>query len=78
MDSRALGLAMGLYIGGNAIGGMSGRLLAGIIADHWGWRWGIGVVSIIAIASTVLLCRRAGARCSPTPACRGCSPPRSC
>jgi len=36
MDSRALGLAMGLYIGGNAIGGMSGRLLAGIIADHWG------------------------------------------
>ncbi|WP_312787628.1 MFS transporter [Stenotrophomonas indicatrix] len=55
MDSRALGLAMGLYIGGNAIGGMSGRLLAGIIADHWGWRWGIGVVSIIAIASTVLL-----------------------
>lgn len=55
MDSRALGLAMGLYIGGNAIGGMSGRLLAGIIADHWGWRWGIGVVSIIAVASTVLL-----------------------
>ncbi|KAG1559318.1 hypothetical protein G6F50_012417 [Rhizopus delemar] len=55
MDRRALGLAMGLYIGGNAIGGMSGRLLAGIIADHWGWRWGIGVVSIIAIASTVLL-----------------------
>jgi len=55
MDSRALGLAMGLYIGGNAIGGMSGRLLAGIIADHWGWRWGIGAVSIIAVASTVLL-----------------------
>ncbi|KAG1601249.1 hypothetical protein G6F46_013965 [Rhizopus delemar] len=25
------------------------------VADHWGWRWGIGVVSIIAIASTVLL-----------------------
>ncbi|KAF1013454.1 MAG: Inner membrane transport protein YnfM [Stenotrophomonas maltophilia] len=55
MDSRALGLAMGLYIGGNAIGGMSRRLLAGIIADHWGWRWGIGVVSLIAVASTVLL-----------------------
>jgi len=37
------------------VGGMSGRLIAGIVADHWGWRWGIGVVSIIAIASTVLL-----------------------
>ncbi|KAG1245604.1 hypothetical protein G6F65_021142 [Rhizopus arrhizus] len=46
---------MGLYLGGNAIGGLSGRRLAGSIADHWGWRWGIGVVSIIAIASTVLL-----------------------
>ncbi|MDV3467370.1 MFS transporter [Stenotrophomonas sp. C3(2023)] len=55
MDSRALGLAMGLYIGGNAVGGMSGRLIAGIVADHWGWRWGIGAVSIIALASTVLL-----------------------
>ncbi|WP_350000103.1 MFS transporter [Stenotrophomonas lacuserhaii] len=55
MDSRAMGLAMGLYIGGNAVGGMSGRLIAGIIADHWGWRWGIGVVSLIAVASTLLL-----------------------
>lgn len=55
MDSRALGLAMGLYIGGNAVGGMSGRLIAGIVADHWGWRWGIGAVSIIALASTALL-----------------------
>ncbi len=55
MDSRALGLAMGLYIGGNAVGGMSGRLIAGIVADHWGWRWGIGAVSLIAVFSTVLL-----------------------
>uniref|UniRef100_A0A914YC87 MFS transporter n=1 Tax=Panagrolaimus superbus TaxID=310955 RepID=A0A914YC87_9BILA len=53
MDSRALGLAMGLYIGGNAIGGMSGRLLAGIIADHWGWRWGIGYRAVVAAAATV-------------------------
>lgn len=55
MDSRAMGLAMGLYIGGNAVGGMSGRLIAGIVADHWGWRWGIGAVSLIAVAGTLLL-----------------------
>src|SRR5690606_38517489 len=36
VDSRSLGLAMGLYIGGNAVGGMSGRLIAGVVADHWG------------------------------------------
>ncbi len=55
VDSRAMGLAMGLYIGGNAIGGMSGRLIAGIVADHWGWRFGIGAVTLIAICSTILL-----------------------
>lgn len=77
MDPRALGLAMGLYIGGNAVGGMSGRLIAGIVADHWGWRWGIGAVSLIAVVSTLLLWlqlpasrhfqqRRAGLRALPT------------
>jgi YNFM family putative membrane transporter len=55
MDSRALGLAMGLYIGGNAVGGMSGRLIAGVVADHWGWRAGIGVVGVIALLATFAL-----------------------
>ena len=40
MHGRAIGLSMGLLIGGNALGGMVGRLLAGIIADHASWRSG--------------------------------------
>ncbi|WP_245626121.1 MFS transporter [Stenotrophomonas humi] len=55
MDSRSLGLAMGLYIGGNAVGGMSGRLIAGVVADHWGWRMGIAAVGVIALLATVML-----------------------
>ncbi len=55
MDSRSLGLAMGLYIGGNAVGGMSGRLIAGVVADHWGWRAGIGAVGVIAVLATIAL-----------------------
>ncbi len=55
MDSRALGLAMGLYIGGNAVGGMSGRLIAGVVADHWGWRAGVGAVGVIALLATFAL-----------------------
>src|SRR5690606_17948390 len=55
VDSRSLGLAMGLYIGGNAVGGMSGRLIAGVVADHWGWRVGIAVVGVIAVLATVAL-----------------------
>ena len=55
MDSRSLGLAMGLYIGGNAVGGMSGRLIAGVVADHWGWRAGIAAVGVIALLATLAL-----------------------
>ncbi|WP_449468081.1 MFS transporter [Stenotrophomonas humi] len=55
VDSRSLGLAMGLYIGGNAVGGMSGRLIAGVVADHWGWRAGIAAVGVIAMLAVVAL-----------------------
>src|ERR1700753_1208331 len=29
----------GLYVGGNALGGMTGRLITGAVADAAGWRW---------------------------------------
>jgi MFS family permease len=51
--------ATGLYIGGTAIGGMSGRLITGLLAQDFGWRvalGGIGVMSVvIAIGLGVLL-----------------------
>lgn len=40
--------AAGLYIGGTALGGMTGRLLTGGVAEAAGWRW--------ALAATALLC----------------------
>jgi YNFM family putative membrane transporter len=48
-----LGLAMGLYIGGNAIGGMSGRLITGVLIDFVSWHTAmlvIGGLSLIAAA----------------------------
>lgn len=39
--------ATGLYIGGTALGGMTGRLLAGAVADLGGWRWAVGAVAIL-------------------------------
>lgn len=50
MAPEALGASMGLYIGGTALGGMSGRLIAGIIADHAGWR-----VALVALGLVVLV-----------------------
>jgi MFS transporter, YNFM family, putative membrane transport protein len=50
----SLGFAMGLFIAGNGIGGMAGRLLAGLIDDVAGWRWALGAVGAIALACAVL------------------------
>lgn len=49
MHGRAIGLSMGLLIGGNALGGMAGRLIAGVIADHASWRWGLGTIGALAL-----------------------------
>lgn len=46
-----LGLAMGLYVGGTAIGGMAGRVVAGAIADFFSWRISIAVIGLLGFAS---------------------------
>lgn len=38
----SLGHSMGLYIGGSAFGGMTGRVLASVISDFWDWRIAVG------------------------------------
>ncbi|MEU4235884.1 MFS transporter [Actinoplanes sp. NPDC026619] len=42
--------AAGLYIGGTALGGMSGRLVTGGVADFLGWRWGLAAVALVGLA----------------------------
>lgn len=50
MDASSVGLAMGLYVGGTAVGGLSGRLLTGILTDYTNWR-----VAVAAVGGTGLL-----------------------
>lgn len=46
---RSLGQAMGLYVAGNGIGGMLGRLAAdGVLQWTHSWRWSIGAVGVAA------------------------------
>jgi YNFM family putative membrane transporter len=54
MHAESIGLGMGLYISGSAIGGMSGRLIAGVVADVAGWRVGVGVVGVIGLISALV------------------------
>ena len=44
-DPEALPAAMGLYIGGTALGGLLGRLLAGLLSDLGGWSWALGGIA---------------------------------
>jgi len=46
-----IGLAMGLYIGGNAIGGMSGRLITGVLSDYVTWHTALSIMGLIALAA---------------------------
>ena len=55
MEPDAIGLAVGLHIGGNVFGGMTGRLVTGILADHFGWRAAVAIVGGLGLASAVLL-----------------------
>jgi len=49
-----IGLAMGLYIGGNAIGGMSGRLIAGVLIDFVSWHTAMLVIGVLALTAAVV------------------------
>ncbi|QLK61070.1 MFS transporter [Enterobacteriaceae bacterium Kacie_13] len=49
--------SMGLYISGNSIGGMSGRLVSGVLTDFFSWRIAIAVVGIFALAAAIMFWR---------------------
>ncbi|GHB25707.1 MFS transporter [Salinicola rhizosphaerae] len=57
IDPRYVGLSMGLYISGNSIGGMSGRLISGVMVDWVPWRWTLAVIGIVALVAAVLFIR---------------------
>ncbi len=54
---RALGMAMGLYVSGNTVGGMSGRIVSGILADHFGWRVSLGAIGVVSLLAAIWFVR---------------------
>jgi YNFM family putative membrane transporter len=49
VHGNSIGGAMGLYIGGAAIGGMAGRLVASVVADVWGWRFALAIIGAVSL-----------------------------
>ncbi|THF54884.1 MFS transporter [Pseudothauera rhizosphaerae] len=54
---NAQGRAMGLYIAGNALGGMSGRFLAALLTDFASWRIALGVLGVLGVAAALAFWR---------------------
>lgn len=58
IDQAGLGFSMGLYVSGNAFGGMMGRVAMSMMAESFGWRsamLAIGVLDLALAVAFVLL-----------------------
>ena len=51
------GFAMGLYIGGTALGGMAGRVVTAVVADFSSWRTGLGTIAVIGLMTSIVFWR---------------------
>jgi MFS transporter, YNFM family, putative membrane transport protein len=54
VDAGSLGFATGLYVAGNGVGGMAGRIIASMVSDVDGWRVAFLVVGALGLACTAL------------------------
>lgn len=54
IEPASLGIAMGLYISGNSVGGMSGRIIIGMLSDYFNWRVALGSIGILSILASLL------------------------
>src|ERR1700722_8374273 len=50
---RGLGLSMGLYIGGNAFGGMFGRVIIGVLTQFISWRVALGAMGLLDLVAAI-------------------------
>lgn len=54
MHPGVVAFSMGLYISGNSIGGMGGRLISGLITDFFGWRIAMSFLGAIALLMALI------------------------
>ncbi len=49
IDGASLGKAMGYYVSGTTIGGLTGRLVPGLAADVVDWRWALEIACLVSL-----------------------------
>lgn len=50
VEPKRVGAAMGLFIAGNAVGGMTGRILVGLLSAELGWKGGLLALALLDLA----------------------------
>ncbi|WP_192496595.1 MULTISPECIES: MFS transporter [unclassified Pseudoclavibacter] len=56
LPARRVTAAAGAFVSGNSIGGLLGRLVAGLVAEHFGWQLGLmTVAALCVVACTVFV-----------------------
>ncbi|HEX5561694.1 MAG TPA: MFS transporter [Nocardioidaceae bacterium] len=66
-----LGTAIGIYVAGNTLGGIGGRLIPGLVEESTSWRAGVTLLAVAATAATVLFTRLLPPARRPTPTSTG-------
>ncbi len=57
VDPSILGYAIGLYLSGNTIGSIAGRVIGGTTTDLYGWRITFVIIGALSIVATLLFWR---------------------
>lgn len=57
IDAASLGRSVGLYIAGNAVGGLSGRLISPVLADYGSWRLAAALLGLLGVLAAVAVLR---------------------
>ncbi|MFJ5771880.1 MFS transporter [Psychrobacillus sp. NPDC093180] len=53
VEPKSLGVAMGLYISGNSVGGLAGRIIMGTMTDLFSWKIGMIFLGLLSIAISI-------------------------
>lgn len=53
-DKKVLGYVIGIYVSGNSLGGLSGRLIVGILSDAFSWNVAIGALGLLNLIMCLL------------------------
>ena len=66
-DHHAVPIVMSIYVSGTALGGFLGRIAAGLVAEHFSWRWSFVVLAGFTLTGAAMIARWLPAETRPMP-----------